>query len=435
MSFYAELLKETDEISDPVAGFEQPEGKLPRLEELRTQVEKPVEQYEQREIVVDKTGVPRQAGSSHPEGEFIKRLKIEAEKSLFVFAKGIMGRDYLTPHLHLPVCNFVQECPPFRKLLLMPRHHAKTSIVSHCLPPHILLQSAESNIYFPGVDGCECRILLTGETEGMAGKNLRVVESVFTGNATFRALWPERCWEENPRKHNAVWNSQEMTIPRGTVWPDASIKTVGVGGAITGSRPNVLIKDDLISFAAANSSAVMQEAIEWHKVSRALLEEYEKESGLFSLEYTTGTKWAVFDLYSYIIDNDPSVEVLDNRFRAIIKDGRILWPERFNEKNIEQLRKEYGSMFFLLYLNSAADPSLTDFDTRLIRCYAYKDGNIMFDEDERDVYLEERLEAEAGKEEEAQARAIVTKGMKFGTENYSEIVGKGRGEWFRLKYS
>jgi len=49
----------------------------------------------------------------------------------------------------------------------------------------------------------------------------------------------------------------------------------------------------------------MLAAIEWHKASRALLDEYEKESGLVSLEWIIGTRWAVFDLYSYIMDNDP----------------------------------------------------------------------------------------------------------------------------------
>ena len=112
-----------------------------------------------REIVVDKkTGQPRQAGAASPEGEFIKQFKLKAETSLYVFGVGVIGRDYLTSHLHMPVCNFLQKCPPFRKMLLMPRDHAKTSLVSHCLPPHILIQRPETNIYFPGMLGTDCRI-------------------------------------------------------------------------------------------------------------------------------------------------------------------------------------------------------------------------------------------------------------------------------------
>lgn len=393
----------------------------------------PDEQIQYKEVIVDaKTGLPRQAGADLPEGEFIKAFKKAAEEDLYVFGKGVMNRDYLTDHLHLPVSQFVQKVPPFRKLVLMPREHAKTSIVAHVLPVHILIQNAESNIYFPNLEGCESRILLAGETEGMAKRNLRVIASVFTGNPVFRAFWPERCWEGNPKTRGAKWNDSEIIIPRETEWPDSSVKAIGVGGAITGARPNVLIKDDLISVAAANSEIIMYEAIEWHKVSRALLEEYEHESGLKSLEFLAGTRWAVHDLYSEIQDNDLSVEVIDEKYHAIIKDGVILWPERITHAFIEEKIREYGSMYFLLYLNSAADPSLTDFDLTLIRAFTFRDGKIVFDEDQRDSYLEEKL-MQGGKQE-----VIVTpaprRGIAFNSANYDSIVPKGRGEFFRLKY-
>ena len=426
---YGQLI--ANEVDDPVDSSQFPQQDSSRRAKRLMREARRLKNFQNREIVAQSNGQARQAGATTAEGEYIKVFRSVAEENLFIFSHGIMGRSYMTGDLHLPVCNFVQECPPFRKLVLMPREHAKTSIVSHCLPAHILIQKAENNIYFPGLDGCECRILLAGETEGMASKNLRVVESVFTGNSTFRAIWPERCWQGNPKRHGAKWSDKEMEIPRQTAWPDPSVKAIGVGGAITGARPNVLIKDDLISFAAANSDAVMLEAIDWHKVSRALLEEYEKESGLHSLEFIVGTRWAVFDLYSYIMDNDPSVEVIDSKYHAIIKDGVILWPERITEKFIEQKRREFGSMYFLLYLNSAADPSLTDFDTSLIRGYKFEGGNVVFEEDERDVYLEERAN-EVG--EEGDKARVVPVGLPFNSSTYDMIVPRGRGDYFRIKY-
>ena len=166
-----------------------------------------------------------------------------------------------------------------------------------------------------------------------------------------------------------------MTCPRESTYPDPTVYAIGVGGAITGSRPNVIIKDDLISLEAANSDVVMRSAIEWHKVSRALLDEFEKETGAESLEFIIGTKWAVFDLYTFVLDGDEetppdySVEVL---IRKILEpdsngDPRPIWPERFPPDRIEQLRKEFGSMFFLLYMNEASDPNLVDFDIPQVR--------------------------------------------------------------------
>ena len=180
----------------------------------------------------------------------------------------------------------------------MPRDHAKTSLVSHCLPPHILIQRPETNIYFPGMLGTDCRILLSGETASRAESNLSVVKTVFEGNQLIKALWPESTWDR-PRQAsreypNVYWSNNKMTLPRETSYPDRSVYAIGVGGAITGSRPNVIIKDDLISREAANSDAVMSEAISWHRDSRALMDEYEKESGQESLEFIIGTRWAAF---------------------------------------------------------------------------------------------------------------------------------------------
>lgn len=558
-----------------VPSFPRSADGIPQVPEALHSFQPGDNELQYREVVIDGNGLPRQAGADSPEGEFIKRYKRRAEENLYIFSKGVLGRFFLTPHFHQDICDFLQNCPPFRKLCLMPREHAKTAIVSGGLPLHILVQSKENNIYFPGLEGSECRILLSGETERMAKKNLRVLKSVLEENKLFRAFWPQRCWDTGKRVKE--WSSESIIIPRENEWPDPTIKAVGVGGAITGARPNVLIKDDLVSFKAMNSEVVMQEAIDWHIASRALLDTYEVESGLQSLEFIIGcltadsqitmldgtkkricdvkvgdfvwspgqdgfmykrkveavipqgmaetwtisttrtdvratgnhpflistegnklgwkradqlcvgdlivshktcrsyltgkkkvesefccsssfnfstigrhetpnknlygdlnvgrdtfldshlrfervigvernkiaeavwdltvegtpsffanglavhnTRWAVFDLYSYIIDNDPSVEVNDAKYHKIIQDGKILWPEKNTLEDIEQLKLEHGSMFYLLYLNSASDPNLTDFTIEDIREFKVINNQITFEGDSRDLFLEKR---------------------------------------------
>lgn len=343
-----------------------------------------------RELIADeKYSRVRQAGADR-EGEWVRRFKKAAERNLYVFAKGVMNRDYLTPHFHLSVCEFLQGTPPPRKMLLLPRNHAKTSIVSHCLPPHVLIQPADDNIYFPGLSGSESRILLAGEKEERAKDNLRVISAAFSDNPLLRALWPERVWEK-PRRDAPRWNDSEIIIPREKEWPDPSVKAIGVGGAITGARPNVLIKDDIISVEAANSETVMQNAIDWHIVSRALLEKYEDDTGLAPLEFIIGTHWATFDLYTYIKENDPTVEVLSKAIFWANDEGeqQILWPERYNWEGIDQLKKEYGRMFWLLFMNDPFDPSITDFDLSQVRRFSISGGRVQFCEDPRDEALDE----------------------------------------------
>lgn len=335
------------------------------------------------EFVIDpKTGRVRQAGATTTEGEFVLRFKRQAEQNLYLFAKAVLGRTYLTPSLHQPVCRFIQTCPPRRKLVLLPREHGKTSIVSHALPIHILLQPAEANIYFPGLDGADCRIILACETEMRATDHIRVIETAFESNALLRGLWPERCWEA-PRKQSKKWNDRELIIPRQNEYPDPSVRGIGVGGAVTGAHPNVLIKDDLISVEAANSAIVMQTAIQWHVTSRALINDPA------ALEFIIGTRWAVGDLYQYIGENDPTVEIIR---RSVVENGQPIYPEKFTLADVERLNAEFGVLFPLLYMNTAVDPSLVDFHTGDIREYALVGDQVRFDEDDRDIALQERYQ-------------------------------------------
>lgn len=401
------------------------------LQSLEDPTEIPDAQEPQEEILIDrKTGRAYQAGAKDVvESPYIKSVRENCEKYLHVFTKTVLNRQYLQRSLHLPVCNWLQRVPPFRKLLLLPREHAKTSIVSHGLPIHILIQPKESNIYFPGLDGCDCRIMMAGENERMIKKNHRVVRSAFENNEMLRSLWPHRVWEES-KKQSSKWTDTELILPRNEDYPDASIFAIGVGGAIAGARPNVIIKDDLISLEARNSEVTMETAIEWHIASRALMDEYEKDTQMESLEYIIGTRWAVFDLYSYIIDEDPSVET---HVRSIVEDGNPIWPERFDHKRIKQLQKEYGSLFYLLYMNSSKAAELSDFDLTQLRSYTIEGDQVVIQTDERDALLTKRLNSNEYIDED-----IVTsthRGMPLNKETWSTVFPEGSKEqYMRLKY-
>lgn len=334
------------------------------------------------EFVIDrKTGQIRQAGSSTPEGNFIKDFRTAAERSLYVFAKGVLGMSRLNRSLHREMCLWLTKCPPQRKLLLMPRDHLKTSMVGRALPIHILIQPKEHNIYQPGKDGASTRILLANETATNAEHQLRWIQARFETNDIMRALWPHRCWDQ-PRRDSRKWSEKEMIIPREVDSPEGSIETIGVGGAVVGRHYDVLIKDDLISMDAANSAIVMHTAIEWHLASRALMDHPDE-----SLEFTIGTRWAVHDLYSEIMDNDPSVQYI---VRRAFEDSKPIMPEIFNTNALNQLLKELGPRFYLLYMNEATAGELVDFDMDLVRYYKiFGTQQISFKEDGRDLELDE----------------------------------------------
>ncbi len=329
-----------------------------------------------KEIIVDKHGV-RQAGTI--ETDISDDLRVFCERSLFNFAHCVMGRDYLTASLHKPICDdFLARIPPYRKLLLLPRRHAKTSMVSHALPIHLLIQPREHNIYFPGKLGANTRILMAQETERRAMDNMRVLHVAFESNLLLRRLWPNVCWDK-PSRDSRKWNERAIIIPREVEFPDPSVSVIGVGGAITGARFDVMIKDDLITEEAANSDTVMQNAIQWHINSRALFDDQEK-----SLEYIIGTRWAVADLYQYVIDNDPTVDVM---CRSIVEDGQPIYPEAFSPETVKALQQQFGVMFWFLFMNKANNPEVVDFYEDDLRSCFLRNGMLYFDSDARDEAL------------------------------------------------
>ena len=371
-------------------------------------------------VIESKTGRVRQAGADM-EGAEVVEFRQQCERSLYAFAKGILRRDLLSPRLHGWFCQSLQSPPPYRKLRLMPRGHLKSSIVSEAMPLHMLIQpdpEEGKNSYWPGLSGADMRILLAGEKQDLMASHLRWIETQCESNNLLRGLWPQRFWQ-NPRRDAKKWNEVEMLIPRKNDYADPSIRVIGVGGAITGAHPNVLVKDDLISVEAANSPTVMQTAIEWHKASRALLAPNEERG----LEYIIGTRWAVSDLYSHIMQTDPSVDCIT---RSIVEDGVPIWPEQISLKHVSDLRKEYGSLFHLLYMNNAGDPELTDFPDSELRYYTIDGENLIVEEDDRDLVLHDREKAPDRPSPDG------LRGTPLTPEVYA-LEFSGREEYFRFK--
>lgn len=394
-----------------------------------------------REVVIErKTGRIRQAGAAPgPEGAFITEFRAEAERSLFVFGSGVLGLTRLTKSLHLPICQWLTKAPPYRKLYLLPRGHLKTSI-ARALCIHILIQPRHANLYFPDcrdarclteraasgascalehhhADGLSQRILYAGETSTNAQHQLRWIEQQYEGNTLLRGLWPDRCWT-SPRRESSKWNDQEMLLPRSADFPEASVETIGVGGAVTGRHYTVQVKDDLISIIAANSDVEMQRAIGWQRASRSLFDNPDTD-----LEFNLGTRWAVGDLWDDMQKNDPTVSVV---CRGAIEDGQPIFPEMFSLASLDELKRDQGALFWLLYMNSAENPELTDFAPGDLRFFELRVGELHYSEDERDLTLLDRTKP-------IDAPRPDLRGMPLTAETYDVL--RGREEYLRFRAS
>jgi hypothetical protein len=341
------------------------------------------------EVVAQRNGEARQAGATQAEGSTVRAWRERAEASLYFFAVGILGYEFLSPHLHKPICDWLTRVPPYRKLLIIPRGHGKTTLVGQSLPLHVWVQPRATNLYFPGQPGSAARVLLVGETEQRATDHLRVIQAHLESNELLRALWPHLAWT-NPRRQARKWNDTELIVPREREWPDPSLRAIGVGGATTGAHPNVLVKDDLTTERAANEPSTMANAILWHTNSRALL-----ASPATDLEFITCTRWAVNDLPGHVMDHDPTVEV-NTDWRTITDGDTPIWPEHPTygaPGAIAALMAEFGTRFPLLYQNSVVDSGLVDFAAAELRRFELQGDSLHFSEDDRDTALATSMNA------------------------------------------
>jgi len=363
---------------------------VPELEGEETGVPSPeLERSPREEIVVQRNGQARQAGATAAEGTTVRAFRQRAERDLFFFAFGVLDQWWLYPPLHRLICAWLQRVPPHRKALVTPRGHCKSTLVCQALPLHMIVQPEDGNIYFPGQPGTDTRILLAGEKIDRAQDHLRVVEDHLVNSTLLRALWPHVAWD-NPKRQSKKWNDTEMIVPRKREWPDPTLRAIGVGGAITGAHPSCLIKDDITTEAAANSVVVMHAAIRWHENVRALL----ASQGANPLEFIAGTRWAVGDLIDHIENNDPTVDV-NPEWRQVVDGSRVIYPQNSRDEltdfgkpgAIEQLMKQHGSMFWLLYMNSVSDSALVDFSAADLREYELRSGMVWISEDDRDATL------------------------------------------------
>lgn len=339
------------------------------------------------ELVVEKrSGRVRQAGASSAEGKFVVEFKERCEKSLFCFLVGVLNYYFLHPVLHREVCEWLTRVPPYRKMLLMPRGHGKSTIVGRGIPLHAMIQPKDSNLYFEGEPGAHLRLLMIGETEKLSIAHMRVIKSALESNVLLRALWPHLAWA-NPHRDAKKWSDTEIIIPRDTEFAEPTILATGVGGAVTGLHPNMQIKDDLTTLTAANEPPTMQKAIEYHQDSRALFATPERD-----IEFITATYWAAYDLPNFVEQNDPTVEV-NTDWRQIVTDGQILWPGGPYDfpGAIERLQQQHQTKFTLLYMNTVAGSNLTDFSLADLRYYEVKGDKLQFNEDDRDLTLNEAI--------------------------------------------
>jgi len=272
-------------------------------------------------------------------------LRARALGSLYLFAKGVLGFDKLTPTLHKALCDFLAQ-PQLRKLIVMPRGHYKTTIASVAYP--IWLSVHDPNI----------RILIASSNATNAQKIVSLIRAKWERCETLRWLFPELV----PDPQRVRWTDSTACITRAKDWPEGTYESIGVGGTAVSRHYDVIIEDDLVSDDQLISRDQMQKVIDWHQYKEALF-----VSPSRGISVVIGTRWAFFDLISWIMDNEPDRV---RYVRSAVENGVPIFPEEYTLQELERLLATMGPYkYSCQYLNDPVSESSRKFQEEWLRFY------------------------------------------------------------------
>jgi len=256
-------------------------------------------------------------------------------RDFYFLSRGILGRggsDAMTKEVHIPLCSFIGDNTIQNKLIVLPRSFLKSTL--SCIKFPIWLALNNPNV----------RVLIACNIIDNAMNHLRTIKHIFENNSLFRHLYPEIV----PDIRKVQWSDHAVTVRRTGGYGEATFTAAGVGVNVVGTHYDVIImddiltakKDDLTGDELAPSQLDIDRAIGWYKLAFSLFDTPSKGITLY-----IGTRWAVHDVIDYILEFDKSfVPYIQNVYKKGTTEP--IYPERFNEKALEQLKARQGPYIY-----------------------------------------------------------------------------------------
>jgi predicted phage terminase large subunit-like protein len=271
-------------------------------------------------------------------------LRQKATESLYIFSKGILGHDWLLRRIHRPLCEMLQDSNNTRLRIILPRGWLKSTICSISLP--LWLAVRDPNV----------RVLVVQNTFTNACKKLAAIRACVEENALFRTLWPDLLPDKG-----CTWKTEALCLKRTKAHPESTFEAAGTRTKVTSRHYDVIIEDDTVApdlddLSLSNMCPTKEDvdqAIGWHRLVPPLLVNPRSSRNII-----VGTRWFLHDLLSWNTDNESQFKGYERSCREgpdgePDPKGRITYPERFDETDLQGLHDALGSyMFSCLYLNT-----------------------------------------------------------------------------------
>ena len=263
-------------------------------------------------------------------------VKQELSNDLFKFNKFMLqaedGNDKVKlSGFHDEMCKFVSGKNK-RKLILVPRGHLKSSLVTI------------GYALFRLVKDPSIRILIANATYEMSVSFLGEIKKHLKYNEDLKSIFgsladdPVR-WAENM----ITLQSAKESFGR----KEANITTYGMGGNLVSQHYDLMIFDDLVNGDNTMTLEQLEKTKRFYREAQSLLEPNGSQIIL-------GTRWHDRDLYGWLLDKDNGMVQMFETFIKPSYEGslddeanlKILWPEKFSAKYLKSLRADQGPYLF-----------------------------------------------------------------------------------------
>ena len=227
-----------------------------------------------------------------------------------------------------------------RLMIFVPPQHGKSELTSRLLPAKLLGDNPRS------------KIILASYSATLANSFNRDCKRYIDSDA-YKDLYPETQLSLGNKKNSWIKTANMFE----TVGFGGFLKSVGVGGSLTGSPADYAIIDDPVKDAIEAMSPVYQERI-WNWFTDVLYTRIHNNSSIL----ITQTRWDVNDLSGKIIKNMelpdseqweilvlPAIKTEQSHIEDPREVGEALWEEKHSLAKLQQVRRQSIRTFEALY--------------------------------------------------------------------------------------
>jgi len=272
----------------------------------------------------------------------LEEVRDLCKSSLYFLCTEILGyKDWDKVHDDVEV---MLNRPSAKKLIMLPRGHLKTAIVTKAFTIQCLLKDPNFRVLIASQVWDRSRDMLFEIKQFLADKT--ILPKLFGNFESGR-------WRED----DIVIQQREQALAA------PSIGTCGVESELTSSHFDLIICDDLCGLTNTQTKEQRDKTRKFRRMLNSLI-----DPG--GMEIDIGTRWHFDDYYSDILVNEKAYT--DTMVRQVVENGKIIFPKKFSmsfDKKTKQwskadgkcldyinfLKQSMGSEFYSQYMNTPVD--------------------------------------------------------------------------------